>query len=321
MLAGSSSAVRPPQAVYSRWSSYDTPLVPPAPPSAAVPRSPATSAFSLDELDDLIDSYSKSDHYTFTPPTSTSSCDTSSASVETASSTSAAAGGSSRLATGLVVPSPSEECELVRAVSASSSGSSSRRTSPHPSPKLPATPLSPAYPFPRMRVSPRAALAKSQARSRSSCPGVDDEQAQGEWSDETVRPRATALRPPLLSAFSTWSSSRTDESGGEPASVGSSRNVSMDAPPRSGSWSAWEDWAVEGAGPPRTAVGAPWSASTALFPSPDPSSSSLDDVPIFDDLLLGWEHVVETVDPTDARADEAELEAHEAGDGFPWGID
>ena len=84
----------------------------------------------------------------------------------------------------------------------------------------------------------------------------------------------------------------------------------------------WEDEAVEGSGATSSAVDAPWSASTALFPSSEPSSRSFDAaLSPFADLLPGWELVVETVDPTDARAAEAALEAHEAGDGFPWGID
>jgi len=220
------------------------------------------------------------------------------------------------------MPSPSEDPELVGLAGFSSSYSSSPHTSPKPSPKLPTTPLSPAYPFPRMRVSPRTALATSQAHPSASLGVVDDVQALGEWSDETVRPRAAALRPPLLSAFSTWSSSRTDESGGEAVLIGSSRSASAGAPSRSGSWSTWEAEAVEESGASSSAVGAAWSASTALFPSPELSSPSFDSsVPLLEDLLPGWELVVETVDPTDARAAEAALEAHEAGDGFPWGID
>ena len=219
------------------------------------------------------------------------------------------------------MPSPSEGFELDGLAGFSSSYSSSPRTSPKPSPKLPTTPLSPAYPFPCMRVSPRAALAASQARSSASL-GVVDAQARGEWSDETVRPRSTALRPPLLSAFSTWSSSRTDEPGGEAVPIGSSRSASAGAPSRSGSWSTWEDEADERSGAESGAVDAPWSASTALFPSSELSSPSFDSwVPLLEDLLHGRELVVETVDPTDARAPEAALEAHEAGDGFPWGID
>ncbi|GAA5855794.1 hypothetical protein JCM9279_003323 [Rhodotorula babjevae] len=273
--------------IYSRWSSYDTPLLPPAPPLATLPRSPASSAFSFDELDDLIDSYSKSDHYACTPPTSTSSCDTSSASAALSSAASPAAAGTSRLTTGLVVPSPDEGFEFVWPPGASSSRSSSTRSSPHPSPKLPATPLSPAYPFPRMRVSPRAALAAAQGRLSSAFDVVLEQHALAEWSDETVRPRPTALRPPLLSAFSTWSSSRTDDSGGGVASIGSVRSMSAAAPSRSQSWSAWEDEAVEGSCLPPGAVGAPWSASTALFPPSKRSSSAFNYAPLFYDLLPG----------------------------------
>ncbi|KPV77072.1 uncharacterized protein RHOBADRAFT_42283 [Rhodotorula graminis WP1] len=321
MLAGYSSTARQPQAVYSRWSSYDTYLVHPSPPAAAaVPRSPATSAFSFDELDDLIDSHSKGDHYAFTPPTPSSSCTTSSASAATSG---IQAGASSPLPTGLVVPSPDQEFELVWPVGAPpSSSSSSLRSSPNPSPELLTTPLSPAYPFPRMRTSPRAALAASQARSSTSPGLVHDEQVLDAWSGDTIRPHSTALRPPLLSAFSTWSSSRTDDSSRESASVGSSREAYSSGPSRSQSWSEWADEAVEGSGAPGTAVGAPWSASTALFPACRRSSSSLGDaLALVDDVLPRWEHLVETVDPTDVRDSEAALDAHEAGDGFPWGND
>ncbi|GAA6053662.1 hypothetical protein JCM3770_001685 [Rhodotorula araucariae] len=200
------------------------------------------------------------------------------------------------------------------------------------------TPPSPSYPFPRMPPSTPPPTLRSS-------PLLDPIKGR----------QAAILRPQLVSAFSTWSSSPSAPHADSP-SVSSSSNVS------------YRTWIVATA--PALDWAAPRRRSRRVGPSPGPSSPTLrpvaggqavvpsqttvlpslcdgsssrspsptligesaqfspefcggvplDDSPAilypYDDLMSSWENVVETVDPTDTWP--ATLGTFEEHDSCPW---